>query len=526
MLRAPIAIRLVSLKKFNQQCEKERYLHIKGINSEDDNIMKQNPQLLKPVILLNIDSLMSEPLEVAIQTGRAPALQFLMENGNYIPDMVTSYPTMSVTIDSSLLTGTYADKHHVPGLTWFDNSRKEVINYGTGFRETFRLGMRRSVHNMLYRLNNEHMSSEVTTIYEELADRGIPSASINSFVYRGNIPQKLRTPRLFSTLTRFKNGEWITNATNIFSLGTFSKLRPWGVATQIAAGNYKFTARELRYLIRKNKLPKFTFCIFQDMDARIHLKGPMDIKGITKIDKEIQKTLDLYPSWEEAINRNTWLVMGDNGHSPTGTNHRDFVIDLRKGLKKYRISRLERPVHKKDQLVLCVNQRMAYIYILDDHLPLSAIVECLNNDQRIDIIAWKNENFIHVESGMREGSLKYRPGGSFTDIYNQTWSIEGDPELLDLNLTNEKELAYSNYPDALMRLYSVLNSHSGRFIVVNAKPGCEFKAQSSPVHLSGAAHGSLHKQESLVPLIISGTKEKPIYPRVVDIKEFIIRLIQ
>lgn len=62
-----------------------------------------------------------------------------------------------------------------------------------------------------------------------------------------------------------------------------------GVATQIATGNYKYTARELKYLIRKNKLPSFTFCIFQDMDARIHLKGPMDIKGITKIDKEIQK---------------------------------------------------------------------------------------------------------------------------------------------------------------------------------------------------------------------------------------------
>ena len=489
-------------------------------------IMKKNTQSKKPVILLNIDSLMSAPLELAIQTGRAPALQFLMENGSYFTNMVTSFPTMSVTIDSSLLTGTYADQHHIPGLTWFDNSKKEIINYGTGFRETFRLGIRRTVHNMLFRLNNEHLSSEVTTIYEELAKRGMNSASINSFVYRGNTPQKLQTPKLFSALTRFKNGKWTTEAANIFSLGTFSKVRPWGFATQIAAGNYKYTARELKYLIRKNKLPSFTFCIFQDMDARIHLKGPMDIKGITKIDKEIQKILDLYPSWKEAINQNAWLVMGDNGHSATGTNHREFVIDLRKWLKKYRISRIRRPVHKKDQIVLCVNQRMSYIYVLDDSLPLSAIIEQLKNDERIDIIAWKNESSIHVESGMKEGSLKYRPSGKFTDIYNQSWSIEGDAKILDLNLTTGKRVTYGNYPDALARLNSVFNSHSGRFIVVNAKPGCEFKAQSSPVHLSGAAHGSLHKQESLVPLIITGTEEKPIYPRVVDIKEFIIRLLQ
>src|SRR5690625_4944679 len=117
----------------------------------------------KPVILLNIDSLMSHPLEMAIQTGRAPALKYIMENGMYFPKMVSSFPTMSVTIDSSLLTGTYADQHRIPGLNWFNTPQKEVVNYGTGFMETFRLGTRKSIHNMLYRLNNEHLSKNVST---------------------------------------------------------------------------------------------------------------------------------------------------------------------------------------------------------------------------------------------------------------------------------------------------------------------------------------------------------------------------
>ncbi|OZU87696.1 hypothetical protein CIL03_15120 [Virgibacillus indicus] len=487
--------------------------------------MKQHQQTLKSVILLNIDSLMSKPLEVAVQTGKAPAPQYLMENGNYIPNMVTSFPTMSVTIDSSLLTGAYADKHCIPGLNWFDTSEKQFINYGTGFRETFRIGMRRSVHNMLYRLNNEHLSSRVTTIYEELADKGIPSASINSFVYRGNTPQLLHVPRLLSTLTHFKDGEWTTKATSIFSLGTFSKLRSKSVPMQIAAGNYKYTAREIRHLIRKSKLPGFTFCIFQDMDARIHFKGPMDIKGIARIDKEIQKVLNLYPSWEEALGRNIWMVMGDNGHAPMGSKYRDFIIDLRKILKKYRIAKIQRPVSQKSQLVLSVNQRMAYIYVLDKNLPLSTIVEHLKNDQRIDIIAWKNEGSVNVVSGMREGSLQYHPGGEYKDIYDQRWSLDGDAKLVDLNITNDKRVSYGDYPDALARIYGALHSHSGRFIVVNAKPGCEFKAQSTPFHLGGAAHGSLHKQESLVPLVIAGTALKPNFPRLVDMKELILRML-
>ncbi|QKY69874.1 alkaline phosphatase family protein [Lentibacillus sp. CBA3610] len=487
--------------------------------------MNQNLQSAKPVILLNIDSLMPEPLEVAVQTGRAPALKFLMDNGNYISDMVTSFPTMSVTIDSTLLTGTYADKHKIPGLNWFDDSKNEIINYGTGFRETNKSGLRKTVHDMLYRLNNEHLSSQVRTIYEELADKGIQSASINSFVYRGNTPQKLQVPGLLRGLTHFKDGQWTAEAPSIFSLGVFSKLRPRSIATQIAAGNYKYTGRELRHLIRRNKLPGFTFCIFQDLDFRIHFKGPMDIKGIAKIDRQIQKMLNLYPSWEEALNRNVWMVMGDNGHAPMGSSYRNFVIDLRKIFKKHRIARIQKPIHKKDQIVLSVNQRMAYIYILDKKLPIDVIADQLKNDNRIDIIAWKADDGIRVESGMREGSLHYSPDGEYSDMYQQTWNIEGDPDLLNLKLTDDKKILYGDYPDGLARIYGALHSQPGHFIVVNAKPGCEFKAQSTPFHLGGAAHGSLHRQETLIPLVIAGTSIKPEHPRLVDMKAFLLELV-
>ncbi len=477
----------------------------------------------KPVILLAIDSLMPEPLEVAAQTGYAPALQFLMENGRYYPNMVNSFPTMSVTIDSSLLTGSYPDQHHIPGLTWFDQGEKEIVNYGTGFTETLKLGLRRSIHNMLYRLNNEHMSNEVTTIYEALAKKGTSSASINSFVYRGNTPQKLNVPRLFKSFTHFQDGKWTTEAPPVLSLGAFQKISPWNFTFQIAAGNYKFTARELRRLIRKNKLPMFTLCIFQDLDLRIHFKGPMDLKGIRKIDKQIQKILHMYPSWEEAVRQNTWLIIGDNGQAPMHKNHSKAVIDLRKRLKKYRVTKIQRGLRPKDQLVFCVNQRMAYIYLVDETITFQEIITELKKDKRIDIIAWKGNAGINIVSGSKEGHFRFEPGHELIDCYNQSWNIEGDHELLDLQMIENNQMTYGDYPDALARLYGALHSHEGRFLVINAKPGFDFKAQSTPPHF-GAAHGSLHKQESLVPLIITGTEEKPTYPRIIDLKEFIVRM--
>ena len=475
--------------------------------------------------MLNIDSLMPQALEVAAQTGRAPGLKYLMENGQYISNMVSSFPTMSVTIDSSLLTGTYADKHRIPGLNWLDVSKKEFINYGTGLRETFHIGWRKTAYNMLYRLNNEQLSKDVSTIYEDLANKGIPSASINSFVYRGNSPKQLQVPRVFRTLTTFKDGKWTTEATSIFSLGTFSKLRRGGLPTQVAAGNYKYTARELRHLIRKNILPQFTFCIFQDMDARIHFKGPTDLKRISQIDKEIQKVLNMYGSWKKALNKVIWIVIGDNGHSPTGKKYRETVIDLRKHLKKYRIARIEKPIHKKDDIAICVNQRMAYVYLLNKNISLFSVAKQLKNDRRIDIIAWKNEENIQIESGTSEGIVLYRRGGSYYDLYGQSWHLEGDLDLLDLKLQNGKIITYGDYPDVLARVYGALHSHNGCFLIVNAKPGYEFKAQSTPFHLAGAAHGSLHRQESLVPCIIAGTNEKPKSERFVDLKKYVLRIM-
>jgi hypothetical protein len=101
--------------------------------------------------------------------------------------------------------------------------------------------------------------------------------------------------------------------------------------------------------------------------------------------------------------------------------------------------------------------------------------------------------------------------------------LQGNPDLVDLTLS-EKRIAYGRYPDALARLYGALHSHEGRFLVVTAKPGHELVAESSPTHIGGAAHGSLHEKDSLVPLIVSGTNSRPKTLRIVDLKDWLLGL--
>ncbi|MGG0413549.1 hypothetical protein [Peribacillus simplex] len=65
--------------------------------------------------------------------------------------------------------------------------------------------------------------------------------------------------------------------------------------------------------------------------------------------------------------------------------------------------RLRDRVQPKDQIVLAVNERMSYIYTLDTNtLAINKLVQELENDKRIDVIAWQEGASIKVKSGEKK----------------------------------------------------------------------------------------------------------------------------
>ncbi|HEX3031418.1 MAG TPA: hypothetical protein VHS59_04150, partial [Bacillota bacterium] len=55
-----------------------------------------------------------------------------------------------------------------------------------------------------------------------------------------------------------------------------------------------------------------------------------------------------------------------------------------------------------------------------------------------------------------------------------------------------------------------------------AKPGCEFDGEGVPVHRGKGSHGSLHREDSCVPLLIAGTEQTLKRPRIIDFVPFIL----
>lgn len=488
---------------------------------------EKSVQKSKPVIMLVIDTLMDPPLQEAIKNNRAPAFKYLIENGKYFPNVVSPFPTMSVNVDTTILTGTYCNDHHLPGLVWFNIKENRLINYGSHIRELWKLGLSRSLEDILFNMNSGHISKGVKTIHEELEDKGKESASINALVYRGNTPHLYKLPKFLSWFTSIRKDRSAFGP-KLFTYGSLKKISPsnrFQRLWQKFGFNNSFSVQELSYLINNDRLPPFTIVYFPELDQSVHKHGRMDVQGIEKVDQHLQKILSVYNSWEEALQNNIWITIGDNGQAWIDSNRKEALIDLRKILGSYRIMKLRKGLQLEDQIVLAVNERMSYIYTLDTNtLPIPKLVQELENDKRIDVIAWKEGASIKVKSGEKKGELHYRKGGEFIDTYNQTWFIEGDYELIDITV-NGNQILYGDYPDALARIHSSLYSHEGNFIIVSAKPGFEFIGEGSPTHIGGASHGGLHQQDSLVPLIVTGTKVLPSYLRLINLKEWILSLI-
>lgn len=148
----------------------------------------------RKIVVIVVDSLTNQALKHAIRLSDFPALRYLIRHGQYVPNIISSFPSMTVSDISTMLTGSYPENHRIPGLVWIDANRREVVNYGNNLRQTLRLGVRPVVENTLYHLNQTHLSKKVHTIFEDLQDAGYSTGAINMLVYRGRTSHRLSLP--------------------------------------------------------------------------------------------------------------------------------------------------------------------------------------------------------------------------------------------------------------------------------------------------------------------------------------------
>lgn len=491
---------------------------------------KSSREHTKKVILLVADSLMYQSIDKGISQKSLPTFQYLIDNGHYYRDLVSSFPTMSVTIDSSIVTGSYPDKHLVPGLVWFSSKENRVINYGTGPMEIMKQGINPVLSDEFINLNGKHLNVEASTIYEDLARIGLTSGSVNGLIYRGNTDHILTLPPFIHLPTSLPK-QIKVKGPDLLIFGAFSnplqaeQRLPDGIVNKMGFTN-EFAFETVKHLVRSNKLPDFLYVYLPDLDQQLHKKGPSDLEGVIKLDGKLRSLLLSFGSMDRALKEAIIVIIGDSGMSSIVPTNQHPVIDLPKLLENFSALRPGESISRNTDVILAVNETMAYIYWLKMNSDLKKLTDQLKTDSRIELISWEEKEWIHVEQVGVEGHLRFKANGKLIDTYRQSWSIDGNEQILDLKRGEGNRFEYGQYPDALRRLSASFRSHEGKFVIVTAKQGFEFAAHSSPLHRGGGGHGSLHKLESLVPMMICGTASQPEFHRIIDIKKYILELLK
>lgn len=483
--------------------------------------------MAKKIMILFIDSFMADVFEQASNKGLVPTLDFLRSKSAYWSDCVTVFPTMSSSVDGSLLTGTYPDVHKLPGILWYNRNENKVVNYGNGPMGMFKLGITRCAYDIAYGMNHIHFSHEVKTIYEELEEQGIPTGSINCMIHRGTQDYDFMLPGLMKLILMKLKVPPIPGPKR-FSLGKFARTPllegvkwKWNQSVFKRYGfNDSFAIDLVKKMVKENKLPDFTIVYLPDTDYSYHRHPEQGPEILGKVDRQIARLLESFGGEEKALEECTFLVLGDHGQTKIGQDP-DATVDLEPlfhGLKQAKLKKVD---PNEDELIVCNNERMTYLYPLKEGI-LEEVVKRLSGDYRIDLIAWKEANGVRLQSGGKR--MFYAPGEGVADPYGRHWMVEGE-EILGLSITNGM-ISFGDYPDLFSRLYGGLYAHEGQVITVTTYPGYEFYTKGDPVHRGGASHGSLHHSDSVVPLIITGeTQDAFQRPRLVDLKSYIMEKI-
>ena len=93
------------------------------------------------LVLCVIDAMAPAMLERAVAAGEAPTLAALMERGLYVPDCVAAFPSVTPVCAASIVTGVWQERHHIPGMCWYDRAERRYVEYGSSFRASQRVGL-------------------------------------------------------------------------------------------------------------------------------------------------------------------------------------------------------------------------------------------------------------------------------------------------------------------------------------------------------------------------------------------------
>src|SRR5512133_3330584 len=260
------------------------------------------------LVLIVIDGLTPAALERAVEEEDVPALRFLMSRGEY-RRAITTFPSLTPVCLSSIATGAHPDVHQIPHLVWYHRGEQRLVEYGSSFGAVRAAGTTRTIRDVIFNLNQEHLSKNAVTVFEALEARGLVTAAVNMVCYRG----PARHAPLVPWLTRPAYGPSRFFYFNLFESDVTGA--PLAVRTR-ARGSVDDYARVVgRWLVARDG---FDFLVFYlpDYDLASHAAGPEAAHAaLAHADRAIATLFEAAGGPDEFLARYAVLLCSDHGQT-------------------------------------------------------------------------------------------------------------------------------------------------------------------------------------------------------------------
>ncbi len=457
----------------------------------------------KKLVLIVIDAMKPAMLERAMAAGRTPALSLIRDAGSYVGDCVAAFPSVTPVCAATITTGRGPDEHRIPSMNWYLREEGRYVEYGSSFSASRQFGVVRSMTDTVYRMNDEHLSRDVETVFETLDDADIRTAGTTYLIYRGRHPHDVANESALArivTSTLFRRT--VDGPRELFYADLYASRRT-GCRGQLGlpGARDQHTGCVGSYLA-EHDLYDFMLFSLPDNDAYSHRYGPhAQVTSLAAADRQIERLMNAAGGVEAFLDGNAVIVCSDHSQAPVESSIR---LDL--AFADFDVATPSPSRSIGAEVALSPAQRSAMIYVLDeDHREalITRSVKAVSDLDGVDLIIFRGHDDEAVVRGHR-GELRFTVGGELADLRGERWSVEGELGVLRAELQDGRFLS-TEYPDALTRIWSALHCSNAGDVLLSAAPGFEFVDWGGSDHVGGGSHGSLHRSDSHAALLWAGT---------------------
>lgn len=442
-----------------------------------------------------MDGFRPDVLRKLIDEGRLPNIKKLFVDEGTFWNGTTVFPSTTGPAYLPMVTGCFPGTCNVPGIRWVDRQHFLDGNWN-------RKGTRSYVGYESFFFNKD-LNQDIKTIFEVFPDH----LSIHNLANKG-VSKTAEPMKMISTL-----------------MILIAKLsHKWKMVDD-------FSSYLARKVLRKKNV-KFSFITFLGVDEAAHLSSPFSdqtIESYVQVDNSIGEIIETLQQKGE-YDKTLILASADHGLSETTKHFElcDFVEKM--GFKTFVYPK----VYKRNNDAACMvsGNSMAHLYFKNqsweknfyyEEMASKNLIAPLLDQPAVDIMISRSSSGTVVVSSKRglaeiwgnRGALKYQV-------------IKGDPFGFPENLDPKNDFfdatVNTDYPDAILQAWQIMNSPRAGDLIVTASIGWDLRDRFEiPEHFS--SHGSLHREHMLVPIMCNRKIDTSVAKRTVNVFPTILKMM-